>query len=89
VSKCHSCRHHATATPDTASELDVDDDPRGKDIPERDMAIADEAERFLDVALAQKNVTTLITWGLSDRYTWWHDASNPYLKRRPLLPRQW
>ena len=68
------------------TELDVDDDPRGKDIPERDVAIADEAERFLDVALAQKSVTTLLSWGLSDRYTWWHQSSNPHQNAlaRPL-----
>jgi endo-1,4-beta-xylanase len=68
------------------TELDVDDGANGRDVQERDTAIADEAERFLDVALAHKNVSTLLTWGLSDRYTWRHDLSNPYrnVLARPL-----
>jgi endo-1,4-beta-xylanase len=68
------------------TELDVNDDPKTGSIYQRDRAIAEEAERFLDVALAQKRVTTLLTWGLSDRYTWWHSRSNENenLFARPL-----
>jgi endo-1,4-beta-xylanase len=68
------------------TELDINDVPKGADVPDRDKAIAEEAKRFLDVALAQKKVTTLLTWGLSDRYTWWHSAStsNRNALARPL-----
>jgi endo-1,4-beta-xylanase len=68
------------------SKLDVNNAPNGADVRDRDKAIAEEAERFLGVALAQKKVRTLLTWGLSDRYTWWHGASNPHqnVLARPL-----
>lgn len=58
------------------TELDVNDAPNSTDARDRDKAIAEEAERFLEVALAQKKVRTLVTWGLSDRYTWLHDNSS-------------
>lgn len=50
------------------TELDVDDEggPRNTDI--RDRAVADEARRFLDVALDNSAIRTILTWGLTDRY---------------------
>ena len=68
------------------TELDINDAPNGASVQDRDKAIAAEAKRFLDVALAEKKVTTLLTWGLSDRYTWLHAASTPHrnVLARPL-----
>ena len=53
---------------------------------ERDAAIADAYRLYLDTALAEPAVATVITFGLSDRYTWLQedyprDDGEP---RRPL-----
>jgi endo-1,4-beta-xylanase len=50
------------------TELDVDDEGGPRDIDQRDRAVADEARRFLDVALDSPATRTVLTWGLSDRY---------------------
>ena len=52
------------------SEFDVNDTRTSADEGVRDQAIADHAQRYLDVALDEKAVKGLIAWGLSDRYTW-------------------
>ena len=50
------------------TELDVDDDGGPRDAAMRDRAVADEARRFLDVALDNPATRTVLTWGLTDRY---------------------
>lgn len=50
------------------TELDVDDEGGPRDTDIRDRAAADEARRFLDVALDNQAVRTVLTWGLTDRY---------------------
>ena len=64
----------------------------------RDRAAADEARRFLDVALDNLSVGTVLTWGLTDRYldpplSWrlrlsgWRGRRLPYdaqLRPKPL-----
>ncbi|MFN8660522.1 MAG: endo-1,4-beta-xylanase [Thermomicrobiales bacterium] len=52
------------------SELDVLDDDLPADIAERDQAIADATRLYLDTALQEPAVASVITFGLSDRYTW-------------------
>jgi endo-1,4-beta-xylanase len=52
------------------TELDVLDDGLPADNAERDVAIADAYRLYLDTALAEPAVAALITFGLSDRYTW-------------------
>lgn len=52
------------------TEFDVNDARAPADEPSRDLAVADHAERYLDVALDERAVKGLIAWGLSDRYTW-------------------
>lgn len=52
------------------SELDVLDDDLPADAAERDAAIADATRLYLDTALAEPAVASVITFGLSDRYTW-------------------
>jgi endo-1,4-beta-xylanase len=51
------------------TELDVNDKIRGT-IPERDTIIADATQRVLDVAFDQRRVKGLLTWGITDRYSW-------------------
>jgi endo-1,4-beta-xylanase len=52
------------------TELDVLDDGLPAEIPDRDEAIADVYTRYLDAALAEPAIGAVITFGLSDRYTW-------------------
>jgi endo-1,4-beta-xylanase len=52
------------------TELDVLDDGLPADSAERDAAIAEAYRIYLDTALAEPAVAALITFGLSDRYTW-------------------
>jgi endo-1,4-beta-xylanase len=55
------------------TELDVDDRGLPAAPGPRDTAVAAMARRFLDVALAHKQVRTVMTWGLSDRRSWLSD----------------
>jgi endo-1,4-beta-xylanase len=80
------------------TELDVDDEGGPSDTMSRDRAVADEAERFLDVVLASPATKAVLTWGLSDRYAdppeslrlkmlGWRDRRFPYdsaLAPKPL-----
>jgi endo-1,4-beta-xylanase len=52
------------------TELDVGDDTLPTDEGTRDAAAAKIYGDFLKTALANKNVTTVITWSLSDKYNW-------------------
>lgn len=52
------------------TELDVDDRALPAAIEPRDAAVADLTRRFLDVALAERRVDVVMTWGLSDRHSW-------------------
>jgi endo-1,4-beta-xylanase len=46
------------------------DDDLPADVAERDAAIADATRLYLDTALQEPAVASVITFGLSDRYTW-------------------
>jgi endo-1,4-beta-xylanase len=52
------------------TELDCTDDLAPAGIAARDELVADEYRRFLDVALDEPAVKIVMTWGLSDRYSW-------------------
>jgi len=52
------------------SELDVKDNNLPADITTRDQAVAAVYRDYLAVALAEPAVGAVITWGLSDKYTW-------------------
>ena len=52
------------------TELDCTDDLAPADIPARDRLVADEYRRFLDVVLDEPAVKIVMSWGLSDRYSW-------------------
>jgi endo-1,4-beta-xylanase len=68
------------------TEFDIDDQRLPVDIVERDRQVADHARTFLEVALDERSLNSLLTWGLSDRYTWLN-AERPRadgVKKRPL-----
>jgi endo-1,4-beta-xylanase len=52
------------------TELDVLDDGLPADVAARDAAVADIYARYLEVALAEPAVKSVMAFGLSDRYTW-------------------
>jgi endo-1,4-beta-xylanase len=52
------------------TELDVKDNGLPEEFADRDAAVARHYESYLNAALANKVVIAVLTWGLSDRYTW-------------------
>lgn len=52
------------------TEMDVLDDGLEADAETRDAAVAEIYKRYLDTALQETAVSSLITFGLTDRYTW-------------------
>lgn len=52
------------------TELDVSDQGLPADIADRDRLVADAYREYLDVVLDEPAVIAVLTWGLSDRYTW-------------------
>lgn len=54
----------------TITELDVPEADVSLPVEERDRRVADEITRYLDVVLDEPAVEGIVTWGLSDRYSW-------------------
>lgn len=52
------------------TELDVLDDGLPADVRTRDQGVADVYRRYLDTVLSTVDVSAVLTFGLSDRYTW-------------------
>jgi endo-1,4-beta-xylanase len=52
------------------TELDVTDEETPAAIEARDRLVADAYRRFLDAVLVEPAVKMIVTWGLSDRYSW-------------------
>ena len=69
------------------TEFDVSDAIYPEDPTERDAAVAKRAHAFLDAVLPVPAVTTIITWGLSDRYSWWRDPATMAAYGLTRLPR--
>lgn len=67
------------------TEMDVGDAELPKDINIRDRAVAATYEDFLSVVLDERAVIEIITFGLSDRYTWLSDFA-PRKDGLPLRP---
>ncbi|MBO3460955.1 endo-1,4-beta-xylanase [Aetokthonos hydrillicola Thurmond2011] len=67
------------------SELDVIDNILPVDTVDRDRIVADIYEDYLSVALTEKAVVGVITWGLSDRYTWLSSFA-PRSDKAPVRP---
>jgi endo-1,4-beta-xylanase len=68
------------------TELDVLDDGLPAGATERDAAVADIYGRYLDAALQEPAVATVMTFGLTDRYTWLQEdyPREDGAPRRPL-----
>ena len=68
------------------TEMDVLDDGLPADVAVRDRGVADVYRRYLDVTLDHPAVKALITFGLSDRYTWLQEdlPREDGAARRPL-----
>jgi endo-1,4-beta-xylanase len=68
------------------TEMDVLDDGLPADVAVRDRGVADVYRRYLDVTLDHHAVKALITFGLSDRYTWLQEdlPREDGAARRPL-----
>lgn len=52
------------------TELDVVEANTGISIERRDMLVADETRRYLDIVMGFNNVLGINTWGLSDSHSW-------------------
>lgn len=63
------------------TELDVNDARLPADTAARDAAVADLTRRFLEATLAERAVTTVVTWGLSDRHSWIRAGRLPLHRR--------
>ncbi|MEO0835951.1 MAG: endo-1,4-beta-xylanase [Cyanobacteria bacterium J06642_3] len=70
------------------TELDVADKwlPEDMELATRDLLIAEAYYDFLEVTLDEPAVSTVVTWGLSDRYTWleWFAPRSDGITVRPL-----
>ncbi|MBF2067344.1 MAG: endo-1,4-beta-xylanase [Calothrix sp. C42_A2020_038] len=67
------------------TELDVIDQKLPADIKVRDIAVASHYHDYLSVVLEEKAVMAVLTWGLSDRYTWISQFS-PRSDEAPVRP---
>ncbi|MFE1744024.1 endo-1,4-beta-xylanase [Coleofasciculus sp. H7-2] len=67
------------------TELDVIDKKLPKNINVRDRLVAGIYEEYLSVVLEQPAVIAVLTWGLSDRYTWLSDKQ-PRRDDAPVRP---
>jgi endo-1,4-beta-xylanase len=68
------------------TEMDVLDDGSPPQVQGRDREVAETYRRYLDVALDEPAVVSLVTFGLSDRYTWLQEdyPREDGAPRRPL-----
>src|SRR5215472_1070328 len=69
------------------TEMDVNDRYLPADIPTRDAAVADVYTSYLRTALANPAVIALLTWGITDKYTWLnHEGSRKDGQPERCLP---
>jgi len=50
------------------TEMDVNDRKLPDSVPERDIRSGEDLSRLPDMMLAEPNVNTVLTWGITDRY---------------------
>jgi endo-1,4-beta-xylanase len=68
------------------SELDVFDVNTPPSFAVRDRMVADLYSQLLGTALENKAVKSVVTWGLSDRYTWLNPSYDPQFARSDGSP---
>jgi endo-1,4-beta-xylanase len=56
------------------TEMDVNESKLAGTIEERDVVIGNIYKSYATLMLAEPNVTALLTWGITDRYTWLNGA---------------
>lgn len=61
----------------TITELDVKESPAQAPVDVRDARVAEHTRDYLDVVLAQPAVRGVVTWGLSDKYSWLCGPTHP------------
>jgi endo-1,4-beta-xylanase len=68
------------------TEMDVNDRALPPAVPDRDRAVAETYQRYLSTVLTDPAVKAVLTWGITDRYTWLNgeDARPDKLPERPL-----
>jgi endo-1,4-beta-xylanase len=52
------------------TELDVNDQALPADLAKRDKSVAGYAKAYLDIMFSYKQLTDVLVWGMSDRYSW-------------------
>lgn len=67
------------------TELDVDDREFPDDTSARDRLVAQAYQNFLTPVLRNLSVVAVLTWGLSDKYTWL-DYADPRTDKKPQRP---
>lgn len=69
------------------TELDVRDNGLPADPLVRDRAVADYTRAYLDVTLSYKQLRDVLSWGLTDRYSWIEgfEPRSDHARRRPTL----
>ena len=68
------------------TELDVMESGTLGSVAARDQVVADCYARFLAIVLDEHAVSSVVIWGLSDRYSWENAPSRPQFRRRDGLP---
>jgi endo-1,4-beta-xylanase len=68
------------------TEMDVNDNALAPPLPARDATVAAVYRAYLNLTLADPAVIALLTWGITDRYTWLNgeDSRKDGLPERPL-----
>jgi len=68
------------------TEMDVNDRTVAADVGARDAAVAAAYKQYLELVLADPAVRVVLTWGITDRYTWLdhEDSRADGLPERPL-----
>jgi endo-1,4-beta-xylanase len=67
------------------TEMDVADESMPTDVNVRDRIVAGVYEDYLSAVLDEPGVIAVLTWGLSDRYTW-HSTYKPRKDGTPVRP---
>jgi endo-1,4-beta-xylanase len=67
------------------TELDVVDQKLPSDSALRDRIIAARYQDYISTVLDERAVIAILTWGLSDKYTW-HSSYNPRSDKNPVRP---
>lgn len=67
------------------TELDVDDSRIPGNAAQRDAAVAEHYRAFVAAVMRVPALTAITTWGLSDKYSWYHEVAQ---KENPLAPHQ-